>query len=73
MTPALEMSGGKLWGKTTPEQFARLQDYLVQTKLIDKKLANPADYVIGVPNFFESANNFDREAIKAQAEQCAPS
>jgi NitT/TauT family transport system substrate-binding protein len=73
MTPALEMSGGKLWGKTTPEQFARLQDYLVQTKLIDKKLANPADYVIGVPNFFESANNFDHEAIKAQAKQCAPS
>jgi NitT/TauT family transport system substrate-binding protein len=73
MTPALEMSGGKLWGKTTPEQFARLQDFLVQTKLIDKKLANPADYVVGVPNFFENANNFDHESIKAQATQCTPS
>jgi NitT/TauT family transport system substrate-binding protein len=70
MTSAVEMSGGKLWGKTTPEQFSRLQDFLIETKLITKKLPNPADYVIGVPNFFENANNFDQEAIKTQARQC---
>jgi NitT/TauT family transport system substrate-binding protein len=70
MTPALEMGGGKLWGKTTPEQFARLQDFLVKTKLIDKTLADPADYVIGVPDFFEKANAFDHDAVVAQARQC---
>jgi NitT/TauT family transport system substrate-binding protein len=72
MTPALEMSGGNLWGKSTPEQFARLQDFLVGTKLIDKKLANPADYIVSIPNFFENVNNFDHEAITAQAKHCTP-
>jgi NitT/TauT family transport system substrate-binding protein len=71
MTAALDMSGGRLWGKTTPAQFAQLQEFLVQTKLIDRKLADEADYVVGIPDFFENANNFDHEAILAQARRCA--
>jgi NitT/TauT family transport system substrate-binding protein len=70
MTTAVDMSGGKLWGATTTEQFARVQDLLVQTKLIDKKLANPGDYVISVPNFFENANDFDHQAVIVQAKAC---
>jgi NitT/TauT family transport system substrate-binding protein len=69
MTPAL--SGGKLFGKTTSEQFARLQDFLVETKLISKQRADAADYVIGVPDFFEHANDFDHAAIELQARRCS--
>jgi NitT/TauT family transport system substrate-binding protein len=70
MTGALKLSGGKLWGKTTPEQFTQLQDLLVETKLVDSKIANPADYIVGIPNFFEKVNDFDHAAIKAEAMQC---
>ena len=72
MTPALELSGGKLFGKATSEQFARLQDFLVETKLISKQRADAADYVIGVPDFFEHANDFDHAAIELQARRCTP-
>ncbi len=73
MTPVLQLSGGKLWGDTTPAQFGQLQDLLVETKLIAKKLANPADYVIDVPNFFEKANKFDHAKIETQAKSCTVS
>jgi NitT/TauT family transport system substrate-binding protein len=72
MTPALELSGGKLFGKATSQQFARLQDFLVETKLISKQRADAADYVIGVPDFFEHANDFDHAAIELQARRCTP-
>jgi NitT/TauT family transport system substrate-binding protein len=70
MKLALNLSGGKEWGKTTPAQFNKLQDFLLRTKQIDKKLPNSADLVIGIPNFFEKANNFDHEAVKKQAMVC---
>ena len=70
MKLALDLSGGKEWGKSTPEQFARLQDILLRTKQIEKKLANPADYVIAVPDFFKNANTFDHDAVVAQAKAC---
>jgi NitT/TauT family transport system substrate-binding protein len=69
MKLALALSGGKELGKTTPEQFGLLQDVLIKTKLIEKKL-NPADYVIGVPDFFAKANTFDHDAVVAQAKAC---
>ena len=70
MKLALDLSGGKEWGKSTPEQFARLQDILLRTKQIEKKLANPADYIIAVPDFFKNANTFDHDAVVAQAKAC---
>jgi NitT/TauT family transport system substrate-binding protein len=73
MKPALDLGGGKLWGKTTPEQFSQLQDFFLDTKLIDKKLANPADYIVDVPDFFEKANDFDHAAVEAQAKACTVS
>jgi NitT/TauT family transport system substrate-binding protein len=70
MKLALDLSGGKEWGKTTPDQFARLQDLFLRTGLIAKKLVNPADFIIGVPDFFAKANAFDRDAIVTAAKAC---
>ena len=58
------------FGVSTPEQFARLQDILLRTKQIEKKLANPADYVIAAPDFFKNANTFDHDAVLTQAKAC---
>jgi NitT/TauT family transport system substrate-binding protein len=70
MKLALDLSGGSEWGKTTPEQFARLQDVFLKTKLIEKTLANPADYIVDLPAFFQKANTFDHDAVIAQAKAC---
>jgi NitT/TauT family transport system substrate-binding protein len=70
MKLALDLSGGTEWGKTTPEQFARLQEVFLKTKLIDKTLANPADYIVDLPAFFQKANTFDHDAVVAQAKAC---
>ncbi|MBV9237396.1 MAG: ABC transporter substrate-binding protein [Xanthobacteraceae bacterium] len=70
MKMAFELSGGAEWGKSTREQFARLQDIFLRGRLIAKKLVNPADYTIGVPDFFQKANRFDHDAIVAQAKTC---
>jgi NitT/TauT family transport system substrate-binding protein len=70
MKLAFDLSGVNEWGKSTPEQFARLQDILLRTKQISKKLANPADYVIAVPDFFKNANAFDHDAVVTQAKAC---
>jgi NitT/TauT family transport system substrate-binding protein len=70
MKLARDLSGGKEWGKSTPEQFGRLQDILLHTKQIGKKLVNPADYIIAVPDFFTRVNAFDHDAITAQAKAC---
>jgi NitT/TauT family transport system substrate-binding protein len=69
MKLALDLSGGKEWGKTTPAQFDPLQEFLLRTKQIDKKVPS-ADLVVGIPNFFERANNFDHEAVEKQAIAC---
>ena len=68
MKLALDLSGGTEWGRTTPEQFARLQDVFLKTKLIEK--TNPADYIVDLPAFFEKANTFDHQAVIAQAKAC---
>jgi NitT/TauT family transport system substrate-binding protein len=70
MKMALDLSGGSQWGRATPEQFARLQEVYFKGRLIAKKLVNPADYIIAVPDFFQKANAFDHDAIIAQAKGC---
>jgi len=71
MKAAFEMNGGKLWGQATPEAFGRMQDFMVDAKMIDHKLA-PATFVVSKPGFFEQANNFDAQAVIKQAQACAP-
>lgn len=70
MKQALDMGGGKLWGAVAPKNFAELQDLFFETKVLKQKLANPADYIVGIPNFFEKVNDFDHAAIVRQAQEC---
>jgi NitT/TauT family transport system substrate-binding protein len=70
MKMAFDLSGGTEWGRVTSEQFARLQEIYFRGRLIAKKLVNPADYIISVPDFFQKANTFDHDGIVAQAKGC---
>ena len=70
MKMAFDLSGGTEWGRATSEQFARLQEIYFRGRLIAKKLVNPADYIISVPDFFQKANTFDHDGIVAQAKGC---
>lgn len=69
MKDAYAMNGGKLWGNATADAYARIQDFMVEAKLIDKKLP-PATYLNGIPGFYEKINNFDAAAIRAAAANC---
>lgn len=42
----------------------------LETKVLKQKLPNPANYLIGIPNFFEKVNDFDHAAIVRQAQEC---
>jgi NitT/TauT family transport system substrate-binding protein len=67
---AYALGGGKLWGRVTPAQFSTLEDFLVATKLIDHKAANPADLIVDIPGFWTKVNQFDHAAVVAQAKTC---
>jgi NitT/TauT family transport system substrate-binding protein len=69
MKDALEMNGGKLWGQATPEAYGRIQNFMLEAKLIDKTLP-PTTYMNGIPGFYEKINKFDAAAIRAQAANC---
>jgi NitT/TauT family transport system substrate-binding protein len=70
MQQALDVGGGKLWGNVAPRDFAQLQDFFLDTKVIKRKLADPSKYMIDTPGFFEQVNSFDHEAIVKQANEC---
>lgn len=70
MMQAYQLSGGKLWGANTAEEYGVLQDFLLRAGLIKQRIDN-ASLVVGIPGFFEKVNGFDREAITRLAELCA--
>jgi NitT/TauT family transport system substrate-binding protein len=70
MQSALELGGGK-WGRVTPANFAALQDLLVDSRVIDSRLSDPAEFIVNIPGFFDKVNAFDREAVLRQARQCS--
>ncbi len=67
---AFDMNGGKLWGRATPDALGRMQDFMLESKLIDRKVA-PATLVIANEGFFERVNNFDSQAVVKQAQACS--
>jgi NitT/TauT family transport system substrate-binding protein len=69
MKDAFEMNGGKLWGNASAEAYGRIQDFMLEAKLIEKKLP-PATYLIGIPGFWQKINAFDAAAVRAQAAKC---
>ena len=69
MKDAFEMNGGKLWGNASAEAYGRIQNFMLEAKLIDKTLP-PATYLIGIPQFWQKINAFDAAAVRAQAASC---
>jgi NitT/TauT family transport system substrate-binding protein len=69
MQAAQNKNGGKLWGNTSAESFGKLQGFMLDAKLIDKTV-QPASFVIATPGFFETINDFDHAAVRAQAANC---
>jgi NitT/TauT family transport system substrate-binding protein len=69
MKDAFDLNGGKLWGNATADAYGRIQNFMVDAKLIDKTLP-PASSLINIPGFWQKINNFDAPAIRAQAANC---
>jgi NitT/TauT family transport system substrate-binding protein len=69
MKDAFDLNGGKLWGNATADAYGRIQNFMVDAKLIDKTLP-PTSYLINIPGFWQKINNFDAQAIRAQAANC---
>lgn len=69
MQDAFALNGGKLWGNATAEAYGRIQDFMLDAKLIEKKLP-AATYLPKDAGFFEKINNFDAAAVRAQAANC---
>ena len=69
MTDAFQMNGGKLVGNATVDAYTRIQNFMLEAKLIEKTL--PADtYMVTIPSFYDKINNFDAAAVRAQAANC---
>lgn len=69
MEGAFKENGGKLWGNTSPDSLGKLQQFMLDAKLIEKTV-DPANFVIRTPGFFEKINDFDHEAVRKQAAAC---
>lgn len=63
-------SGGSYWGAVPMEGLDLLQDYLVATDQIAASQP-PENFVISVPEFFETVNDIDFDGIQADAQTCA--
>jgi NitT/TauT family transport system substrate-binding protein len=61
--------GGKMWGPGTPADYARMQDFMFDTKQIEKKV-DPDVLINRIPNFAQQVNDFDHETIIQQAKTC---
>jgi len=70
MKAAFDAGGGKLWGATSAGNMDLVQQFMLQTKQIDKTIP-PSTYLISNPDFWQSANDFDADAVKKIAESCS--
>jgi NitT/TauT family transport system substrate-binding protein len=69
MQQAYDLRGNKLWGAVTPQDYGRMQDFMVDTKQIADKVPNET-FMNTVSNFYQKVNDFDHDAIVAQAKRC---
>ena len=69
MQQAYDLDGAKLWGAVTAQDYGRMQDFMVDTKQILDKVPNET-FMITIPNFYQKVNDFDHEAVVAQAKRC---
>jgi NitT/TauT family transport system substrate-binding protein len=66
---AFEMHGSDLLAIATPEEFGRLQDFLLAAGLITVE-DDPASFIINDPTFWQEVNDFDHEQIVQSAQAC---
>lgn len=57
------------WGAVDQKYWDGLQTYLIETQQISKEVA-PGDFLVSIPDFFARVNDFDHDAIVAQARAC---
>lgn len=69
MRAAHALNGATLWGRATPEAYGRIQEFMLEAKLIDRTI-DPKTYMISIPDFYVKINRFDAEKIVAQAKSC---
>ncbi|AJE46849.1 ABC transporter substrate-binding protein [Celeribacter indicus] len=65
-----ELNGGEIWGTVDPDGFDRLQSFLQETGVIDGTV-DPASYLVEIEDYAAQVNDFDAEAIRAAARDCA--
>jgi NitT/TauT family transport system substrate-binding protein len=67
---AYKLTGGVNWGAVEPKNIGDLQSFMADSGQI-KGSTPPADMIVGIPDFFTRVNNFDKNAIAADAKKCA--
>jgi NitT/TauT family transport system substrate-binding protein len=69
MQQAYDLDGSKLWGRVTAQDYGRMQDFMVDTKQVPDRVPNET-FMNTIPNFYQKANDFDHDAVIAQAKNC---
>jgi len=69
MQQAYDLGAAKLWGSVSAQDYGRMQDFMVDTKQISDKVPNET-FMIAIPDFYQKVNNFDHDAVIAQAKSC---
>ncbi len=69
LSAGFELNGGKEWGATDPAGVARLQTFLKAAGLVPGEMA-PADMIVKIPDFLKRVNDFDADAVRADAKAC---
>lgn len=66
---AREAMGDAGFGGVTAESMASLQDFLLESQLIEKP-STQASFIVEIPDFFRKVSDFDAAAIAEQAKRC---
>jgi len=61
--------GGKVWGPGSAADYARMQDFMFDTKQIKKKV-DPDILLNHIPNFVKQVNDFDANEVIRRAKAC---
>jgi NitT/TauT family transport system substrate-binding protein len=70
MLDAKALGGGKDWGTAPVAGYARMQQFMLDNKIMTKTAA-PENFVPANPGFFQRANAFDHEKVRQDAMRCA--
>jgi NitT/TauT family transport system substrate-binding protein len=70
MKAAYVTGGNKLWGNISAADIDRVQQFMLQSKQIEKTM--PAEtFMLSAPDFWRAANDFDANAIEQLAKDCS--